>query len=169
MTVDDWLLGCLALLGIGAMAWRVAGSRRRRALSPPVLPSDLSLASQPLLTEDEAALYNLLRVAVGDHYLIFSQVPLWSFLEASEKDRAAFLKAAALRRADFVLVHPGSRKVELVLEIAEPGEPSLQRAERNRVVDTMLAAAHIEVVRLSPADRATVESLRARLGFGEEE
>ena len=45
-----------------------------------VLPSGVTLRPQPLLTDRDLLLYNLIWLAVQDHFLVFARVPLWSIV-----------------------------------------------------------------------------------------
>ena len=70
------ILGIGALVFLGSLAWETFG--RRRASDVPVggaLRRGCRLPP-PLLTDQEVQLYNLLRMAVEDRYLLFTQIPL---------------------------------------------------------------------------------------------
>lgn len=132
------------------------------------IPAGVELAPQRIMTESEAAFYNLLRLAAQDSYLVFSQIPLWCVLKISAKDpaiRQAFLTQIALKRLDFVLVHPGTLVAEKVVELEDQAPSSRQRRARNRLIDDSLEAAGIEVIRLSPQSSATVPELAAKLNL----
>lgn len=134
------------------------------------LPSGVSVVSAPLLTDAEISLYNLMRMAVQDRYLIFAQVPLWSFVsvEAMGKARSRLLSHMALKRVDFVLVHPGSRHVEQVVQI-EDASPGPHQTERQRVIESVLDAAGIKLVTVRSKKSYTIPDLTALLGLTEEE
>jgi hypothetical protein len=123
----------------------------KRASQQSRVPAGLSLTTQAFMTKDEAAFYNVLRLAVQDDYLLFAQVPLWCLVDVRggpDKARNSFLGRIALRRVDFVLIHPGTLGVAKVIEL-EGGDRSAQRQTRNRLVEDTLKAAGIESVRLS--------------------
>lgn len=134
------------------------------------LPSGVSLISAPLLTDTEISLYNLMRMAVQDRYLIFAQVPLWSFVsvEAMGKARSRLLNHMALKRVDFVLVHPGSRHVEQVVQI-EDASPGANQVERQRVIESVLNAAGIKLVTVRSKQSYTIPDLTVLLGLAGEE
>ena len=97
---------------------------------------------------------------------MFSQVPLWSFIEveAGEKMRSDILRRIALKRVDFVLVHPGSCRVEQVVQIEhESSQP--HQAERMHVIETVLDAAGIKLTKLQPKQGHSLPNLTARLGL----
>jgi hypothetical protein len=154
----------LILLWIGG-AWIGRSSERKRGGTASV-PADISLNAQPLLTKSEAAFYNVLRLAVQDEYLVFAQIPLWCLIEVTATDhkaRVAFLAQIALKRVDFVLVHPGSLTVVKVIELEDDAQPSSQRLERNRLIDNALQKAGIEIVRLPRQTSYTVPEMAALL------
>jgi len=135
-----------------------------------VLAPGTSVSSAPLLSEADVVLYNLMRLAVQDHYLIFAQVPLWSFVsvEAMGKSRSQLLQQIALKRVDFVLIHPGSRHVEKVVHIEEVS-PRPHQADRQRVIESVLDAAGIKLVKLRQHTPHTVPALAGLLGLEPEE
>ncbi|NOS79582.1 MAG: DUF2726 domain-containing protein [Nitrospira sp.] len=118
-----------------------------------------------LLTEQEVLLYNLIRLAVQDHYLVFSQVPLWAFvrIEAVGEVRAQAFRQIALKRVAFVLVHPGTRQVEQAVQVEDI---ALRRGQesRQRVIESVLDAAGIKLVTLRVQKSYTVPALASLLG-----
>ena len=134
------------------------------------LPAGIAVASAPLLTEAEIALYNLLQMAVQDRYLVFADVPLWSFVsvEAKGKSRFTLLNHMALKRVDFVLVHPGSRHVEQVVQL-EDLSPGPHQIERQRVIESVLDAAGIKLVTVRVTKSYTIPEITALLGLATDE
>jgi hypothetical protein len=160
-----------AAAGLGVLWWVIAATKK--AAGPPAtfnLPADAAVASDPLLTETELSLYNRLQIAVQDRYLIFVHLPLWSFasIEAMGKTRSRLLKHMALTRVDFALMHPGSRRVEQVVQIEEES-PGIYQEERRRVIESILAAAGIKLVKVRSKKSYTIPELAALLGLAEEE
>lgn len=130
-----------------------------------LLPPGLDLTAQPFMTKAEAAFYNVLRLAVQDEYLLFAQVPLWCVVHVNAADpklRVEFLGQIALKRLDFVLVHPGTLTVAKAIEMEED-PPSTQRQARNRLVEETLKAVGIDVVRLTLNRIYTIPDLAAAL------
>lgn len=168
----------LGLLGLLLLLWawvrrRTAGrAGGRMPEGTPPVPPGLTLAPHPLLSETEAAFYNLLRLAVQDRFLVFAQVPVWRLVEIRAQDRrirAAFLNQVALKRVDFALVHPGSRTVAKVVQLQEASPLSPQRAARDRLLDAVCGGAGIELIRLDGWAAYTVPALAAQLGIDPEE
>jgi hypothetical protein len=170
----------IALL-IVAVAGAVFAVRRRRArlgkvatgagTEEPVIPTGLAVKPQPLLSKEEASFYNMLRLAVQDRYLVFAQVPLWCLVDAEAADRdvlKTFLNKIALKRADFVLVHPGTLNVAKIVELETP-DPPLQRQARDKLVNAVFAAAGLDLVRIRVDQSYTVPALAARLGLEDPE
>ena len=128
----------------------------------------VSIRSQPLLTRDEAAFYNLLKLTVEDRYLVFAQVPVWCLVDVQSKDpkaRATFFNTIALRRVDFVLVHPGTLATEKIIELDDPAVPAAQKEGRNKLIDGVFKEAGIALVRLKNPGSYTAPTLAAALGL----
>jgi hypothetical protein len=114
----------------------------------------------------------VIRLAAEDRYLVFTQVPLWSFLavEAEGESRLEVLRHLALKRADVVLVHPGTRVVEQVVQFEDSHSKSdssgtLQVREVQRIVQ----AAGIRVTTLDVQPSYTVQELEHVLGMSDQE
>ena len=156
------ILGIGALVFLGSLAWETFGRRRAPSASAGSLPSEMTFAPKPLLTEQEVQLYNLLRLAVEDRYLLFTQIPLWSVLDLrvpSGLPPVETLRELALTRATFVLVHPGSRLVEKVVQVERPASEGEADGMPDTLFDSALRAAGVQLVRLSPFHAYTVPGL----------
>jgi hypothetical protein len=128
----------------------------------------ISIRSQPLLTKDEAAFYNLLRLTVQDQYLVFAQVPVWCLVDVQSKDhkaRTTLLNTIALRRVDFALVHPGTLATVTIIELDDPAIPPAQKERRNKLIDGVFKEAGIALVRLQNPGSYTAPTLAAALGL----
>jgi hypothetical protein len=122
----------------------------------------MTFSPKPLLTDQEVQPYNLLRLAVEDRYLLFTQIPLWSLLDLrvpSGMPPAETLRELALTRATFVLVHPGSRLVEKVVQVERPAAEKDADGMPDSLFDSALRAAGVQLVRLSPVHAYTVPGL----------
>ncbi len=169
---DIWFISLIVFL-LAVLVWRivVTGFGRSGRPGPFYLPSGVSLRPQALFTDAELLLYNLLRMAVEDRYLVFAQVPLWSFLsiEAEGEPRVQVLRHLALKRADFVLVHPGSRMVEQVVQIAEDAAAEPGDKARLQEIQRMVQTAGIRFTTLRGQPTYTVQELEKLLGVSESE
>jgi uncharacterized protein DUF2726 len=170
--IDTWFIGLIVLL-LALLLWRIfaAGFSKAGQAGPFYLPSGITLSPQALFTDAELLLYNLIRMAVQDRYLVFAQVPLWSFLsvEGEGKLRTYVLRHLALKRADFVLVHPGSRVVEQVVQLeADPLAGESDRARRHEI-QRIVQAAGIRFMTLKAQPTYTVQELEQLLGVNETE
>jgi len=161
----------VVLIGTAALlmwcGWFFFRSPKSDGLAPAfTVPAGIAIRAEPLLSESEVALYNLLRMAVQEHYLVLAQVPLWSFVSVEAMDHAGsqVLRQMALKRVDFVLVHPGSRQVEQVVEV-ETASPRPHQAERQRVIESVLGAAGIKLVTLRSDRSYTIPDLAGALGL----
>jgi hypothetical protein len=161
--------GAASLLAIVWLSLR--GTRpSAEGAPPPVLSPGVQISPTPLLTESDLSLYNMIRLAVQDQFLVLAQVPLLAFVsvEAMGKARAQVLNRMALKRVDFVLLHPGSRQVEQVVQIEEPS-PRPHQVERQRVIEAVLDAAGIKVVKVRAQKAYSTPDLAALLGLQSEE
>ena len=169
----EYLFIGLAISFLAFLVWRL------RVSSPPapvkkepfVLPPGVTLRPQPLLTDTDLLLYNLIRLAVEDHYFVFARVPLWSVVsvEAEGKARSQVLKQIALKQLDFVLVHPGTKAAEQVVLLEEgfPSQP--HEVIRRQEIQSVLQAAGITLTILKPHKSYTVPQLAQLFGVGDDE
>ncbi len=160
-------------IGIGIvllafLVWRLKYSLTQGPIGkmPFVLPPGVTLRPQPLLTDTDLLLYNLIRLAVEDHYLVFARVPLWSVVnvEAEGKARSQVLRQIALKQLDFVLVHPGTKATEQVVLVEEDSPPQSQEITRRREIQSVLQAAGITLTTLNPHTSYTVSQLAQLFG-----
>ncbi|MCG3777963.1 MAG: hypothetical protein JW388_0666 [Nitrospira sp.] len=144
------------------------GVRKHEA---PVLPFGVTLRSQPLLTDRDLVLYNLILLAVQDHFLVFARVPLWSIVsvEGDRKARLQVLRKIALKQLDFVLFHPGSKVVEQVVLLEEGTPPQPEEIARRQEIQLVLQAAGIRLTLLDAHTSYTVFQLAQLLGLGSDE
>jgi hypothetical protein len=173
--MSDWWAGLFITTVTAIVLWRMFSGRFRPASrsGPFVLPLGTVLRPQPVLGEKALLLYNLIRLAVEDRYLVFAQVPLLTFLgvEAEGGSRLEVLRYLALKRADLVLVHPGSRLVEQVVQYEEgpPAAADSAGAPAGRDVQRLLHGAGIRVTTLSMQPSYTVQELERLLGMSDPE
>jgi Protein of unknown function (DUF2726) len=165
------LVGTLVVAVLVGIWWYRTTSRQSRIQALPfAIPPGAIVSPVRVLTEEEVALYNLLCMVVQERYLIFTQLPLWSFVtvDTQGKLRSNVLRHMALKRVDFVLVHPGSCMVEQVVQIEQE---SLQphQAEGQHVIESVLDAAGIKRMTLQSNTSYSLPDLAARLGIQAEE
>ncbi len=166
------ILGIGALVFLGSLAWESFGRRRSPGVPPRVVPAGMSFITKPLLTDPEVQLYNLLRLAVEDRYLLFTQIPIWSLLDVrlpTGTPPVETLRELALKRATFVLVHPGSRLVEKVVQVERPEPDGAPDGSHDSLFESALRGAGVHVVRLSPLHAYTVPGLVTVLDLADPE
>jgi hypothetical protein len=161
----------IAAVVLTALWWLLpVFQKRSRTPTAFYLPPETVVTSDPVFTETELSLYNLLQMAVQDRYLVLAQIPLWSCVsvETPEKTRSGLLNHLALKRVDFALVHPGTRHVEQVVQIDDASaDPS--QVERQRVIESILDAAGIKLVQVRAKKSYTIPELTGLLGLGSNE
>ena len=163
----------LVIAFLAFLIWRlrvssISGPVRKETC---VLPPGVTLRPQPLLTDTDLLFYNLIRLVVQDHYLVFARVPLWCIVnvEAEGKTRLQVLRQIALKQLDFVLVHPGSKLVEQVVLLEEGVPPQLNEVNRKREIQSVIQAAGMTLTILNPHTSYTVPQLAQLLGVGDDE
>jgi hypothetical protein len=155
------ILGIGALVFLGSLAWESLVKKRSPGSSALGVPADMTFSAKPLLTDHEVQLYNLLRLAVEDRYLLFTQIPLWCLLDLRLPFGAPpteTLRELALKRATFVLIHPGSRLVEKVVQVEQWPEET-QDGPRDSMFESALRTAGVQLIKLSPRHAYTVPGL----------
>lgn len=163
----------ISLSFLAFLTWRLKTSTTAEPIrkEPYVLPPNVTLRPQPLLTDTDLLLYNLLRLAVEDHYLVFARVPLWSVVsvEAERTARSQVLRQIALKQLDFVLVHPGTKTVDHVVLLEEGSPPQSHEVTRKQEIQSVLQAAGIASTILSPNMSYTVPQLAQLLGVSDDD
>ena len=139
-------------------------------LSPDSHDSEVTVRS--LMTPEEATLFNLIRLAAQDYFLVLGKLSVLqvvSVVDHDEEARKALMRTIQPFRLDVVLVHPGTLQTVTVVHF-QTHEPEAKGPEkRNQVVDTVLNAAGIKVVRLKLGQSYSVEQMVVMLGLAEEE
>jgi hypothetical protein len=170
--MENVLIG-FAIAFLAFLVWRLRVSSTTAPVrkSTFVLPPGVTLRPQPLLTDTDLLLYNLIRLAVEDHYLVFARVPLWSVvsIEAERKTRTQVLRQIALKQLDFVLVHPGTKAAQHVVLLEEGFPPQPHEVTRRREVQSVLQAAGITLTILDPHTSYTLPQLAQLLGVSDDE
>ncbi len=170
--IDLWLIGGAAAL-VAWLMWRYVSARTKSVgrSGSITIPPGVSLTPQALLTEPELMLYNLIRMAVQDRYLVFTQIPLWCILSVEGEDevRRQMLRQLALKRVDMVCVHPGSRQVEQVIQFEDESSDEQPSSSGHDDIRDVLQSAGIRVTRLRPGQRYSVQELERLLDVGDPE
>ena len=170
--MDNLFIG-LAIAFLAFLVWRLTTSSTTGPTKkePLILPPGITLRPQPLLTDSDLLLYNLIRLAVEDHYLVFARVPLWSVVsvEAEGKVRSKILRQIALKQLDFVLVHPGTKAAEQVVLLEEGSLLQPDENTRRQEIQTVLEAAGITLITLKSHTSYTVPQLAQLFSVSDEE
>lgn len=166
-----YLLGGGGAALVMAIAGWILASRRSNGPRPVVvLDPDTVVTLKPVLSEAQARFYNLLRLAVQDRYLIFAQVPLWCVVNvpmAENGARRPLLSQLALKRAAFVLVHPGTRLAEKVVDWKEEDRTGPPGERKDALLEAVLKSAGVPLITIQAGDAHTVSDLVALFDLGE--
>jgi hypothetical protein len=135
-------------------------SRGRRTAVPLSLGQSITL--KPVLSAAQVGFYNLLRMAVEDRYLIFAHVPLWCMVDVPMQEagsRVPLLSQLALKRATFVLVHPGTRQAEKVVDWKGESGVEVSEERPDPVLAAVLKSAGVQLITIHARDSYTVAEL----------
>jgi uncharacterized protein DUF2726 len=131
---------------------------------------ECEVTPRPLMTPEEATLFNLIRLAAHDYLLVLVKLPILQVLSVVDQDeeaRRTLMRTIQPVRLDVVLVHPGTLQTTTVVKFQKNEQE--QPEKRDHVVDTVLKAAGINVVVLHLNQTYSVEHVRTLLGLAEEE
>lgn len=130
------------------------------------------VTARPLMTPEEATLFNLIRLAAQDYLLVLVKLPILQVVSVADKDeeaRKALMRTIQSVRLDVVLAHPGTLQTTTVVRFHKNGPEGQQPEKRDHVVDTVLKAAGITVVVLHLNQTYSVEHVMSLLGLAEDE
>ncbi len=147
--------------------------RFRRAKGVPVwtdgLADRVSVKPRPLMNGSDASMFNLLLLAVRDHFLLLAKIPLKSLVRLRIEDEALRRFVARTLRnvtVDFVVVHPGTQLPVKAIFVGRPDGTASSLPER--LTDALFQQAGIDVIRLDQDAGYSVERLTRLLGLEEE-
>jgi hypothetical protein len=168
-----FLLAMLLLGGAFLLQW----AWRRPFAKKPVLDMtfdscESEVTARSLMTAEEATLFNLIRLAAQDYFLVLVKLPVLQVVSVADKDevaRKALMRTIQPVRLDIVLAHPGTLQAMTVVKFQKNGEEGKQPEKREQVVDTVLKAAGINVVVLHLKETYSVEHVTNILGLAEDE
>jgi len=167
-----FLLAVLLLVVVFVLQWVW-----RRPLSKDADPDtsdadESEVASRQLMTPEEASLFNLIRLAAQDYFLVLVKLPILQVVSVADKDeeaRRALMRTIQSVRLDVVLAHPGTLQTVTVVRF-QKDEQEGQRSEKcDQVVATVLKAAGISEVLLQLNQTYSVEHVTKLLGLAEDE
>jgi len=130
------------------------------------------VTARPLMTPEEATLFNLIRLAAQDYLLVLVKLPVLQVVSVADKDeeaRRALMRTIQPVRLDVVLAHPGTLQAVTVVHFQKDEQEGQRPEKRDQVVDTVLKAAGINVVWLRVNQSYSVEHVTALLGLAGEE
>jgi hypothetical protein len=153
---QHWLLVALAL-GIMAVFWLA-----RTTVAETEPPYQKRGA---LVTETERKFFQALQGAVGGSWLIFAMVRLAEIIKVRPHTPGAqsWRNRTFGKHVDFVLCHPDSLDVLLVIELDDATHARPDRQERDRFVDSALHSAGIPILHIPVADHYDRIALRKSL------
>ena len=127
---------------------------------------------KPIMTAEEATLFNLIRLAAQDYLLVFVKLPILQVVSVEDQDeeaRKSLLRTIQPVRLDVVLAHPGSLQTKTVVKFQKSEQEQKRSAQRDHVVGTVLKAAGINVVVLQLDQTYSVEHVMTLLGLADDD
>lgn len=151
---------------------RRRGGRRPHNTWTDGIEERITVKAQPLMNGPEVSVFNLLLIAVRDHFLLLSKVPLRNLVQLHVDDASSKRVVAQTLRnvtVDFVLVHPGTRLPVKVVFLEKPDDDATVSPAQGWLVEAVFLKVGIEVIWLDQDVRYSVEQLTNLLGLDEEE
>ena len=167
------LLGGLVIGVIFLLQWIWRRPLAERALNVvPEESGETEVTARMLMSPEEASLFNMVKLAAQDHFLVLAKIPILSvvsFLEKDEQAKRALMRSIQSVRLDVVLAHPGTLTASTVVKFQRISQEMPSRDKRGRVIHTVLKAAGIQAIDLDLNQTYSVEQLTELLGLREEE
>lgn len=104
---------------------------------------------QYLFTKAERSFYEVLKGSCGNR-IVFAKVRLTDLVKVKNgtETRQSWTNKIDRKHVDFVLCEPRNLRIVAVLELDDSSHEKEDRQERDRVVDKILEAAQIPVIRI---------------------
>ncbi len=167
------LLAGLVIAVVFLLVWIWRRPLNGSALSEKEWESGESVVTpRALMSTEEATLYNLIVLAVRDHRLVLAKIPILqvlSFSDTDEEARKSVMRTIQSVRCDVILAHPGTLKTTTVISFKKNSSEAGGRADRDRLVTTLLQAAGIHSIVLELNQMYSIDRLTEMLGLAEEE
>lgn len=132
---------------------------------------DSVVTAKSLMTPEEATLFNLIKFVAQDHLLALVKLPILQVVSVADQDeeaRRTLMRTIQPVRLDVVLVHPGTLQATTVVKFQKNDQEVQRQEKRDRVIDTVLKAAGINVIVLHLTQTYSVEQVTTLLGLAEE-
>ncbi len=130
------------------------------------------VTARAIMTPEESTLFNLVRLAAQDYFLVLVKMPILQVISVTDNDeeaRKALMRRIQSARLDVVLAHPGTLQTVTVIHFQKNEEQQHRIEKRAQIVDTVLKAANITVVRLQVNQSYSVEQVVQILGLADDE
>ncbi|MDE3041339.1 MAG: DUF2726 domain-containing protein [Nitrospirota bacterium] len=161
------LVVCALVIGLAVLVIKYLRRTSRLGVSA-ISPDNLVRSSKPVLTEAEARFFCSLEKAVEGQYLVWPQLPLWTFIDVRSNHAgatAAFTNRINLKRVDFTLVDRRTFTVWKAIELDDRTHQRLDRQRRDAFVETVLKQAGVQLVRIPAARAYDTQAIRRQLGM----
>ena len=136
------------------------------------LPINSTASTRPLFPRAEATVFNMIRLAVQDRYLVLAKLPLLTVLSLDEKDpesRKTIIKTIQHVKLDLALIHPGSLQLEKVIRFTRPEGSTTLPLHKEQLISTILESANIPTTEIDANQSYTVPQLLTLLELADED
>ncbi|GJL64379.1 MAG: hypothetical protein NPIRA04_30330 [Nitrospirales bacterium] len=155
------------------LIWGRQPSHSHTSETPPTQQFDqVDASTRPLFLNNEASIFNMVRLAVQDSHLVLAKIPLSSVLAIEKQDREKrrrIMKSIQHIKIDLALIHPGTLQLEKVIRITSPEPSATLPPEKEHLATAILLSAGIATVTLDANTSYTVPQVLTLLGLGEED
>lgn len=162
------VVATIAVLAIRYLLDRCLTGRLRRSGTATCISDNVAVYPKPILTEAEARFFRSLEDAVDGRYLVWPQLPLWTFIETRSNDRGAatsFKNRISLKRVDFCLIDRQTSTVHKAIELDDCTHQRSDRQHRDAFVQDVLKQAGVPLIRISAAKVYDSQTIRRQLGI----
>lgn len=161
--VPIWPLLVIAAVGGVWVVFRKKFKLKQPASGPGEYPYR---ATRYLLSKAERSFFEVLCRAVPPGYCVFVKVRLADLVrvERSAKHRQSALNRITGKHVDFLLCDSDGITPELVVELDDSSHGRASRRNRDRLVDAVLDAAGLPILRVPAARGYHVNALKQKIG-----
>lgn len=162
------VLATIVIVAVRYLVDHYFPGRLRRREATTLIPENVTLSAKTILTDAEAKFFHSLEQAVNGQYLVWPQLPLWTFIETRSNDRrsvTSFTNRINLKRIDFCLVDLQTRAIRMAIELDDRTHQQVKRQRRDALVEAVLKQVGVPLVRFSGARAYDVQIIRKQLGL----
>jgi very-short-patch-repair endonuclease len=164
-----WVVVVLfAILAIQFLTGQFLRDLLKGKVASTLTSGNVALRSKPVLSDAEARFLRSLEVSVAGQYLVWPQLPLWTFIETRASDKGAltsFTNRIDRKRVDFCLVDRQTCAVQIAIELDDRSHERVESQKRDALVEAVLQKAGVPLVRIPVTRTYDPQVIRKQLGL----